>query len=280
MSRVGRKGGEPRDRFGHTFLTGVHGGCIVPRGHRLWVAAPQKNRPRAAHRPVGGPPGTSIRVVVVMSAGADAPSARRQVLAGEGTALVEERRSRFHAYAAPVGDEDGPPLRDWLLSVRARHREARHVVFAWRGAGDRSRGTDDGEPAGTGARPCLDALQRLDLRGAAVAVARIYGGTPLGAANLARVYGRAAQAAVAAAAPRAQCAGRRLEAWVPFVGADRAERLLRAAGAADLRLLPAHGGLALQAWLPEEGVPGVRTALNAIAAGAARCRWGDALEWR
>ena len=179
-------------------------------------------------------------------------------LAGPGAASLLARRSRFFAYAAPAADSD--EVGAWLADVRARHHEARHVPYAWIAPDGSSRMSDDGEPGGTGGRPCLGALGRHRLRGAAVAVARIYGGVQLGAANLGRAYGEAASAAVAAAGT----VERRPERWVRltvgYPDLDRAERALARAGARVTERgfgdAPSFG-----AWVPVDALDGLREAL-------------------
>ncbi len=185
-------------------------------------------------------------------------------LAGPGAASLVVRRSRFLAHAVPVADAEG--LAAWLADVRARHHEARHVPYAWVGLEGASRMSDDGEPGGTGGRPCLGALTRHELRGAAVAVARIYGGVQLGAANLGRAYGEAASAAVAAAG----VVQRRPERWVrltvAYADLDRAERALAQAGARVTERGFAESPT-LGAWVPVDALDALREALP-------RATWG------
>ena len=49
--------------------------------------------------------------------------------AGYGEAEVEDKRSRFIAHVRPVSSE--PEARAFLESVRAKHPDARHHVFAY-----------------------------------------------------------------------------------------------------------------------------------------------------
>ncbi len=121
-----------------------------------------------------------------------------RILAGGGESATTVRRSRFLGHAAPVHDGRGG-LSAFVEALRARHRDASHVVYAWRGRDGASRSSDDGEPAGTGGRPLAAVLERAGLVDSAVAVARVFGGVLLGAAGLGRAYGEAAALAVAAA---------------------------------------------------------------------------------
>lgn len=152
----------------------------------------------------------------------------RRTLAGPGEGWVEARRSRFYAYACPLPPqpaEAAEALRGFLAAVRVARREARHVVFAWRDGRGEGRGSDDGEPHGTGLRPCLAALGGLDA--ATVAVARIFGGVLLGPAGLARAYGAAAAAAVSAAGLREVVPLFPFTVEVPLAAAPSAEGALR-----------------------------------------------------
>lgn len=154
-------------------------------------------------------------------------------LAGIGSSEDVVRRSRFFGYAGPVADAGA--LRAFLDEVRARHPGVRHAPFAWIGADGERRASDDGEPSGTGGRPCLGALERAGVQGAAVAVARIFGGVLLGAANLGRAYGEAAAQAVAAAGTIEHRPALEVRFTVPYADVDHAERALVRAGARDIR---------------------------------------------
>jgi putative IMPACT (imprinted ancient) family translation regulator len=152
-----------------------------------------------------------------------------RTLAGTGQAERVVRRSRFRAHAAPVAD--AAALAAFLAAVRAAHPGARHVPYAWVAGDGSARAADDGEPAGTGGRPCLAALARHGLRAAAVAVARDFGGIRLGAANLGRAYAEAADAAVRAAGFVAWRPTDRLRIRVPYAAVDPVERALVRCGA-------------------------------------------------
>jgi putative IMPACT (imprinted ancient) family translation regulator len=61
---------------------------------------------------------------------------------------------------------------------------------------------DAGEPAGTAGEPILAAIRQADVTETVVVVARYFGGVKLGPGGLARAYGAAAAAALAAAPRR------------------------------------------------------------------------------
>jgi len=109
-----------------------------------------------------------------------------------GTAEVKIQGSRFIALAVPGATrEEVEPL---LESVRKEYFDATHQCYAYRlGTGREAyRMHDDGEPAGTGGRPILTAIDREGLTDLVVVVTRYFGGTKLGVGGLARAYGEAA----------------------------------------------------------------------------------------
>jgi putative IMPACT (imprinted ancient) family translation regulator len=71
-------------------------------------------------------------------------------------------------------------------------------VWAFRCSTGEERWDDDGEPAGTGGRPILAAIDSGEVSDVAVVVTRWFGGTKLGTGGLARAYGGAAAAAIEA----------------------------------------------------------------------------------
>ena len=113
-----------------------------------------------------------------------------------GTAEVKVQGSRFVALAVSGGTrEEIDPL---LESVRKEYFDATHHCYAYRlGTGKEAyRMHDDGEPAGTGGRPILTAIDREGLTDVVVVVTRYFGGTKLGVGGLARAYGEAATQAL------------------------------------------------------------------------------------
>ncbi len=201
----------------------------------------------------------------------------RRTLAGEGTGQLQERRSRFLALARPLSAEE---LEPWLSQLRSQHTDARHIVHAWRGAQGQSRSSDDGEPSGTGGTPCLGALDRLGLVDSAVAVVRWYGGVPLGAANLARAYGRAAQGALAAAPVRVLLPGYAFRLLVPFWQMNAVQRHLNLLGAREVERVRTEGGVGVSGWLPEQHAAALREAVADATAGHGEVELAQGLIWR
>ncbi len=141
-------------------------------------------------------------------------------------AAFEEKKSRFIGWAAPVEDEK--QAQAYLNQRRTLHKEAKHHVYAWMiGQDDRfQRSSDDGEPAGTGGRPALEAIKQKGLKNVMVVISRYFGGILLGAGGLTRAYSRSAHLALSAAPavekiPGSLCALRfdypylgRIESWL------------------------------------------------------------------
>jgi uncharacterized YigZ family protein len=90
-----------------------------------------------------------------------------------------------------------------LAERRRQYHDASHHCYAFRvGFGEPliAKSGDDGEPAGTGGRPILQALERRQLTNILAVVTRYFGGTKLGTGGLIRAYAGATQAAIDLAA--------------------------------------------------------------------------------
>lgn len=121
--------------------------------------------------------------------------AEYRTLKTEAAAEFTERRSRFIGDAAPVSSEE-EAIR-FLRSVRARHREAKHHVYAYSLRREQiARHSDDGEPQGTAGMPVLDVLVKSGVTDAVIVVTRYFGGILLGTGGLVRAYSHAASLAL------------------------------------------------------------------------------------
>ncbi len=122
-----------------------------------------------------------------------------------GSASIEVKRSVFLAEVSRVADEES--ARAVVAAARRTHAGARHHCSAFVVGVDEphpiERSSDDGEPSGTGGMPILAALHGAGLVDVVCVVTRWFGGVKLGAGPLARAYGEAAGAALAAA-PRVE----------------------------------------------------------------------------
>ncbi|MCM1270884.1 MAG: YigZ family protein [Ruminococcus flavefaciens] len=121
-----------------------------------------------------------------------------------------EKRSEFIGYIAPVKTNDEAV--DFVNSIKAMHRKAKHNVYAYILRNDNiSRYSDDGEPQGTAGVPVLDVLQKRGLTDVCVVVTRYFGGILLGGGGLVRAYSHATSLACDAAHIMNMCLCRRLK---------------------------------------------------------------------
>ena len=102
----------------------------------------------------------------------------------------------FIGSVARVSTED--EARNFINSIKASHREARHNVYAYVIGANCSiqRYSDDGEPQGTGGIPVLEVIKRNNITDIVIVVTRYFGGVLLGASGLVRAYSKAAALAV------------------------------------------------------------------------------------
>jgi uncharacterized YigZ family protein len=119
-------------------------------------------------------------------------------ISGTSTFEYEEKRSRFLAQASYADTEEAALA--VLRGVRAQNRTARHNVYAYvLRAENRSRFSDDGEPAKTAGTPVLETIGHAGLTDVIVVVTRYFGGILLGTGGLVRAYTAAASGALSAA---------------------------------------------------------------------------------
>ena len=111
---------------------------------------------------------------------------------------LTEKRSRFIGYCKPVSTEEEATA--FIASIRSRHWDARHNVYAYSlREGNLRRYSDDGEPSGTAGMPVLDVLQKSGVTDVCVVVTRYFGGVLLGTGGLVRAYSQAARLGLDAA---------------------------------------------------------------------------------
>ncbi len=123
---------------------------------------------------------------------------KRITLAGAAETELEEKRSRFIGYAAPVQDEK--EAQALIAQRKAMYKDATHNVWAYYiDGGTHARYSDDGEPQGTAGIPVLNVLKMSGATDLCVVVTRYFGGTLLGAGGLVRAYSAAAKQALDAA---------------------------------------------------------------------------------
>lgn len=125
-------------------------------------------------------------------------TAEYKTLAHFGADSFVEQRSEFIGYASPCETEEQALA--FLQSIRTKHADARHCVYAYvLRENNISRFSDDHEPQGTAGMPTLSILQHGQITDACIAVVRYFGGILLGTGGLTRAYTKSAQIAVRAA---------------------------------------------------------------------------------
>lgn len=118
----------------------------------------------------------------------------RITLGKEGQGELTEKKSVFIGYAAPVNTED--EAIEFVRSIKKKHADARHNVYAYMIGQNIARYSDDGEPQGTAGIPVLDVIRKSGFTDAVIVVTRYFGGILLGAGGLVRAYSAAAKLAV------------------------------------------------------------------------------------
>lgn len=117
---------------------------------------------------------------------------------GVASSEYEEKKSRFIAQVAHVQTEE--EALEVLEAVRSANPLARHNVYAYTlRQNNRTRYSDDGEPAKTAGLPTLSVIEHEDLKDVICVTTRYFGGTLLGTGGLVRAYTKAAQDAFAVA---------------------------------------------------------------------------------
>ena len=109
-----------------------------------------------------------------------------------------EKKSKFIGYISPAQTEE--EAWQFLESIRAKHRDATHNVYAYVIAENNiNKFSDDGEPAKTAGAPVLDVILKEGLTNVIIVVTRYFGGTLLGTGGLVKAYGQSAKLAIEAA---------------------------------------------------------------------------------
>ena len=153
-----------------------------------------------------------------------------RTLLGQGTGEYEEKHSRFIGLAQFADTEEKALA--VLNGVRAGNRTARHNVYAYvLREGNRTRYSDDGEPAKTAGLPVLEAIRHAGLTDCVVVVTRYFGGILLGTGGLVRAYTASAAAALDAAQVVTVRACVRCRVTVEYGLYERAMLLISGAGA-------------------------------------------------
>ncbi len=118
----------------------------------------------------------------------------RITLEKSGEAELTEKKSVFYGYASPVNSEE--EAIEFINTIKKKHGDARHNVYAYMVGSNIARYSDAGEPQGTAGIPVLDVIRKSGFTDAVIVVARYFGGILLGAGGLVRAYSTAAKMAV------------------------------------------------------------------------------------
>lgn len=110
-------------------------------------------------------------------------------------AQIIVKKSVFIAHLCPFAE-----FKSKLAWLKEKHPKATHFVYAFRQLNENGQivedKSDDGEPKGTSALPCLNILRSFELVNIAVIVVRYFGGIKLGTGGLARAYSTALNTAL------------------------------------------------------------------------------------
>lgn len=134
-------------------------------------------------------------------------------------------KSEFIAKIAPVSSAE--EAAEFIDSVRAEHRRARHNCYAYSlREGFETRFSDDGEPQGTAGPPILDVIQKNGLIDVCIVVTRYFGGILLGKGGLTRAYSSAAAKAAASADIMLMCEARTASVKLGYPQYEKVLRLI------------------------------------------------------
>ena len=143
-----------------------------------------------------------------------------------------EKRSVFIADTMPVFTEK--EAADFVSSVRKKHPDARHVVYAYSLENldpPEHKFSDDGEPQGTAGLPVLNILTKQNITCVAITVTRYFGGILLGAPGLLRAYTSAASEAVRAGEKETHTLCKNISVRLSYTDYGKVDRLAKSLGA-------------------------------------------------
>lgn len=192
---------------------------------------------------------------------------------GSSQAEIVEKKSRFIAQCAHVESEEEALAH--LEAVRAKHRTARHNVYAYvLRENNRVRYSDDGEPAKTAGIPVLEVIEHSGLVDVAVVVTRYFGGTLLGTGGLVRAYTASAQAGIATAQKVEFCECATFDVQISYSMYDQ---VMYVANAQNAQVLDTQYSdvVRMQLRVRLEGAPALKKKLTEIMRGQGVLRAGE-----
>ena len=110
---------------------------------------------------------------------------------GQAQSEIIVKKSRFIAIAKGIKTED--EAREFIMDLRKKYYDARHVAFAYILSDEQKKYSDDGEPSKTAGIPILKNLEYGNFFYTLVAVVRYFGGILLGTGGLTHAYCDAAK---------------------------------------------------------------------------------------
>ncbi len=196
-----------------------------------------------------------------------------QTLQGTAHSSITEKKSEFIAAVTHVENEQQALA--FLESIRAEHRTARHNVYAYLlREGERTRYSDDGEPAKTAGLPILEVLLHAGLTDVMAVVTRYFGGILLGTGGLVRAYTQATQEALAAAQVVTVTPCVRMSVSLDWPIYDRAVLTVQSCGARIEDTVYADC-VTLQLLMPDGTQQTLTDKLTELSRGSAKIQTGD-----
>lgn len=107
---------------------------------------------------------------------------------------ITEKKSHFIAYITHI--ESKEEADEFISTIKKKHYDARHNVYAYILSSGEKKYSDDGEPSKTGGFPVLEMLEKENITDVVCVVTRYFGGTLLGVGGLIRAYTLAAKTAL------------------------------------------------------------------------------------
>lgn len=152
--------------------------------------------------------------------------------AGYGEAEYIDKKSRFIGQVQHAGSVSEAVA--FVESVRRKHADATHNVWAYVLADGQMRWSDDGEPGGTSGQPTLNVFRSANVCDVVCVVTRYFGGILLGSGGLVRAYSKAASMALEAAGRARMAEWQSVAVECSYAHYERLRRLLEGEGAQDM----------------------------------------------
>jgi uncharacterized YigZ family protein len=130
------------------------------------------------------------------------PDSFKTINKAAGPVEIKEKGSRFISWLFPVETQEQADIK--VAELWKKYHNATHICYGWRlgrGAEEKVRYNDDGEPSGTAGQPILNEIKKHDLYNVILCIVRYFGGVKLGTGGLLRAYRASAGAALEAVQP-------------------------------------------------------------------------------